>query len=381
MDFTLENGFIPSVSDEDILRTSSDDSSRRRSSSDDGIDSSSPTDSEVSAAQLVSSPETNAKEAGNNSYIQLETLAGLSSTSRCFDQTSNDDQSSKSGRNSLVSSLSSPSLDGSSANDREKAAGESAEGGSNIEEFMSTYIKQIPDLNKDQINDVFHELFSSSGALESNEKVRSKSTLPNKSNKFKDKTRLIQTVPFHSGAVWTMKFSPSGSYLCTAGQDTNVVIWCVGNPKFVAPLSASDSPDHLASADRERKSREKSSEKGGTRDFIYPEPYRILQGHTGDVVDVSWSKSHFILSASTDKTVCLWHVSRADCLQYFPHPDIITSVEFHPAHDRYYVSGCFDRKIRVWDIIPDGVVLEWTQTTDTVRNDGLYIYYLLTAIS
>jgi WD40 repeat protein len=376
MNVSLESGFIPSVSDEDILRTSSDDSNRRRSSSDDGIDSSSPTDSEVSVAQLVSSPENNAKEAGNNSYIQLETLAGLSSTSRCFDQTASDDQSSRSGRNSLVSSLSSPSLDGSSANDGGKAAEESPEGGSNVEEFISSYKQQIPDLNKDQINDVFYELFSSSGALESNEKVRTKSTLPHKYNKFKDKTRLVQTVPFHSGAVWTMKFSPSGSYLCTAGQDTNVVIWCIGNPEFVAPLSASDSQDHIASADRERKNHEKGT---GTRDFIYPEPYRILQGHTGDVVDVSWSKSHFILSASTDKTVCLWHVSRADCLQYFRHPDIITSVEFHPAHDRYYISGCFDRKIRVWDIIPDGVVLEWTQTTDTVRISGLY--YLSAAIS
>lgn len=34
---------------------------------------------------------------------------------------------------------------------------------------------------------------------------------------------------------------------------------------------------------------------------------------------------------------------------------------------RYYISGCFDRKLRVWDIIPDGIVQEWTQTTDTVK--------------
>jgi hypothetical protein len=37
---------------------------------------------------------------------------------------------------------------------------------------------------------------------------------------------------------------------------------------------------------------------------------------------------------------------------------------------RYYISGCFDRKLRVWDIIPDGIVTEWTQTTDTVRCEG-----------
>ena len=48
------------------------------------------------------------------------------------------------------------------------------------------------------------------------------------------------------------------------------------------------------------------------------------------------------------------------------HPDIVTAVAFHPLQDRYFISGCFDRKLRVWDVIPDPTVLEWTQTTDTV---------------
>lgn len=30
------------------------------------------------------------------------------------------------------------------------------------------------------------------------------------------------------------------------------------------------------------------------------------------------------------------------------------------------MSGCFDRKLRVWDIIPDGSVREWLQTNDTI---------------
>jgi WD40 repeat protein len=110
-------------------------------------------------------------------------------------------------------------------------------------------------------------------------------------------------------------------------------------------------------------------ERGGLcelKDFLDPTPFRVLEGHTGDIMSLSWSKSNFLLSASTDKTVSLWHVSRDERLQFFRHPDIVTAVEFHPAHDRYYISGCFDRKLRVWDIIPDGIVQEWTQTTDTV---------------
>ena len=39
-------------------------------------------------------------------------------------------------------------------------------------------------------------------------------------------------------------------------------------------------------------------------------PLQSFTDHTGDVIDLSWSASDFLLSASVDKTVRLWHVSR-----------------------------------------------------------------------
>jgi WD40 repeat protein len=219
------------------------------------------------------------------------------------------------------------------------------------------------------------------------ERVKVTTALPAKSTKFKDKTRLVQTIKFHHGAIWAMKFSPCGAYLCTAGQDLNIVIWSVGplpadaheseeggEKSAAARAAAAQAAMSAANNTTNRRSFGHGDSKKSPlfnegvelKPFINPVPYRVLEGHTGDVIDIAWSKSKFILSASTDKTVCLWHVSRAECLQFFRHPDIVTAVEFHPAHDRYYISGCFDRKLRVWDIIPDGVVQEWTQTTDTV---------------
>lgn len=76
-------------------------------------------------------------------------------------------------------------------------------------------------------------------------------------------------------------------------------------------------------------------------DFIQKTPFRIFTGHDKDVVDISWSKSQFILSASTDKTVRLWHISKPEMLLKFVHPDILTSVEFHPDQDRFFITGCF----------------------------------------
>ena len=103
--------------------------------------------------------------------------------------------------------------------------------------------------------------------------------------------------------------------------------------------------------------------------LIWPTPFRTFVGHTLDVIDISWSKSHFILSASADHNVRLWHVTRGDCLQVFRHPDIATSIDFHPLHDRYFVSGCFDRKLRIWDIISDTLNKEWVSLSETVSGD------------
>jgi WD40 repeat protein len=57
---------------------------------------------------------------------------------------------------------------------------------------------------------------------------------------------------------------------------------------------------------------------------------RLFNGHKLDVIDLAWSKADFLLSASIDKTVRLWHVSRNQCLCLFQHPDVVTSVAFHP---------------------------------------------------
>ena len=221
--------------------------------------------------------------------------------------------------------------------------------------------------------------------------VKVTSTMPdNRTCLFKDKLRLVQTLKPHDGSIWTMKFSPSGFYLATGGQDMKVIIWAVGrlphhhyhesdekdspdvhNTVDEEGDNDSDNEDFLEEDDDINTSNEKrmsviEDEGLGIDKFVHPNPYRIFEGHSGDVIDISWSKSNFILSASMDQTVRLWHVTRNDCLQYFRHTDVVTCVEFHPTVDRYFITGCFDRKLRVWDIIPDGIVKEWVQSTDTV---------------
>lgn len=287
----------------------------------------------------------------DTSYTQLKNFAGLTSPLASIAAQTQEHTSQK---DSVVSSLSSLSHDDVDHRPAERRSSQETHNSDmsdvtkskDSEDVDSTKLHRFDD---PEVMNKFNRLLSSVTADGSpnpyfpREAVRVSTDKP--TALLRDKLRLVQRLKQHEGAIWTMKISPLGGFLATAGQDTRILVW------RIAPLAAdlSHSPQRV--------------------DAIFaPTPFRIYEGHTGDVIDLAWSKSNFILSASTDKTVRLWHITRNDCLQFFRHADIVTSVEFHPSHDRFFISGCFDRRLRLWDIIPDGNVREWAQAPETVSH-------------
>lgn len=97
--------------------------------------------------------------------------------------------------------------------------------------------------------------------------------------------------------------------------------------------------------------------------------FSIYQGHTADILDVAWSRNHFLLSSSMDKTVRLWHVTRVECLCTFFHADFVSTAQFHPHDDRYFVSGSLDGKLRLWNI-PDKKVTMWNEVMSLPAKDS-----------
>lgn len=217
--------------------------------------------------------------------------------------------------------------------------------------------------------------------------------------------RLAQTIDAHDGAIYALKFSPDGKYLATAGEDGKIVVWVVGqlqNFEDDGEESPSPSVSGNTSDSRSRNSATPGgghgSDQGGSggggsgggddtcihsgsgsgsgeldpnssiassdregsdaQDLldcnivICPSPYRVYSGHDESVLDVAWSGSSFLLSASADMCVRLWRLEdRAKSLKLFKHDDIVTSVDFHPTNDTLFVSGCFDGKVTLWDNI------------------------------
>ena len=133
-----------------------------------------------------------------------------------------------------------------------------------------------------------------------------------------------------------MKFSKNGKYVATAGQDGVIRVWEVilqrGQPRT---QDSAESPtfthaqhhdssagglsngESLPPADRQTDSSTMYEGYCSNCPVLRGQPYRVYQGHKQDVLELCWSASQFVLSASMDKTVKLWHISMDECLRTF----------------------------------------------------------------
>ena len=182
---------------------------------------------------------------------------------------------------------------------------------------------------------------------------------------------VVQSKRDHMGPVWVVSISQDGQFLATGGQDSIVRVWAIGPAAAsTPPTSAPQTPSHSLAGPHSHTAPGSPASSSHASSFAYlsAEPIACFSGHKGDVIDLSWSVSHFLLSASVDRTARLWHISRpAAALSLFHHPDFVTAVHFHPLDERFFLSACFDKKVRVWSIV-DHRVMEWSQVQDIITS-------------
>ncbi|PWZ37535.1 hypothetical protein Zm00014a_013162 [Zea mays] len=202
-----------------------------------------------------------------------------------------------------------------------------------------------------------------------------------------------QVIKGHDGAILAMKFSPDGQFLATGGEDGVVRVWGVAqsedckipmdDPSCVYLKAHRHSGLGPVDADNEKKCKVKGvKQSADSACVVIPtvvfqiskQPLHEFRGHSGDVLNLSWSNNKHLLSASTDKTVRLWEIGSANCITVFPHSNFVTCVQFNPTNENQFISGSIDGKIRVWDI-PRCSVIDWVDIRDIItavcyRPDG-----------
>ena len=178
--------------------------------------------------------------------------------------------------------------------------------------------------------------------------------------------RCVQTLRAHEDAVWTMKFNHSGRYLATAGQDRVVRVWeldLVSSDDGGAGEDAALEKSFQNGSSDARNGKPRMSIRGAS--VFKDSPRREYRGHRGDVLDLCWSRTDWLLSSSMDKTVRLWYAAMDECLRIFSHQDFVTAIDFHPLNDKYFLSGSLDGKLRLWSI-PDHHVADWVDIGEMV---------------
>ncbi|KAL1565503.1 WD repeat-containing protein 44-like [Salvia divinorum] len=199
-----------------------------------------------------------------------------------------------------------------------------------------------------------------------------------------------QEIQAHEGAIRAMRFSLDGHYLASAGEDTIIRIWrVVEDERFdipdADPTCAYFSVNHQSElgplmVEKDKVSRRRTHDESACAVFpskvfrILEKPVHVFQGHSGEILDLSWSKDNRLLSSSVDKTVRLWLVGVDHCLNVFQHSDYVTCIQFNPVNDDYFVTGSIDGKVRIWSIGGCKVV-DWIETRDIIsavsyRPDG-----------
>lgn len=90
------------------------------------------------------------------------------------------------------------------------------------------------------------------------------------------------------------------------------------------------------------------------------EPQFKLTGHTMEGYGLDWNqnKQGYLLSASDDKTICLWDVEAAPTNGneikaqsiYTSHEGVVEDVQWHKLHDALFGSVSDDKHVMIWDL-------------------------------
>ncbi len=155
------------------------------------------------------------------------------------------------------------------------------------------------------------------------------------------------TLPFptlqltgHTGSVYALKYSPSGSTLCSASFDMTCLLWQHRPIEYDIMDDDDDDVDAVYTNDPNENS-----------NVATYHNFHVLRGHKNAVLDCSWftNDNRTVVTASADQTLMLWDIASQQRLRKYTlhHTGIINAVTTINEHQ--FASASDDTSIILWD--------------------------------
>ncbi|KAL0088445.1 WD40-repeat-containing domain protein [Phycomyces blakesleeanus] len=130
----------------------------------------------------------------------------------------------------------------------------------------------------------------------------------------------------HSAPVNVVRFSPTGEYLASAGDDTCIILW--------------------------RLATNKDSAFGSVHSEYEKETWTVVQmfyGHTKEIYDLSWSPcGQYFMTASIDNTARVWSIAEKTMIHVFSdHTHYVQGVTWDPLGE-YVATQSSDRSVAIY---------------------------------
>ncbi|KAG8864785.1 hypothetical protein FRB96_003371 [Tulasnella sp. 330] len=146
----------------------------------------------------------------------------------------------------------------------------------------------------------------------------------------------------------------SGNYVAVGTFDPEIEIWSLDVLETIYPDALLGRPDNnkdpesplVTTTKKKKKKKEKKAP---------PKPKTSYEHHIDAVLGLSWNRSHrnLLASASADKTVKLWDLSReltAPAIRSFDvHEDKVQAVQWNKLEPTVLLTGSYDRTVRTFD--------------------------------
>ncbi|KAG9031133.1 hypothetical protein FRB95_003107 [Tulasnella sp. JGI-2019a] len=144
----------------------------------------------------------------------------------------------------------------------------------------------------------------------------------------------------------------SGNYVAVGTFDPEIEIWSLDVLESMYPDALLGRPDKSKEPDPPLVATKKKKKKGKKGP---PKPKTSAEHHIDAVLGISWNRSHrnLLASASADKTVKLWDLSReltAPAVRSFDvHEDKVQAVQWNSLEPTVLLTGSYDRTVRTFD--------------------------------